>query len=108
MIHAIGDIGVLVGAVAATVFVVAYQLTARWWRSEEGRHMMSFTTVIAVALDYASWRVLTAQPWPYPPAVDAIRTGIFCAIAVLMVWRCWILGRRQIWASWRRSKEEGQ
>jgi hypothetical protein len=107
MIHAIGDVAVFVGAAAATVFVIAYQLVARWWRSEEGRHLMSFTGVIALALDYSAWRVLTAQIRPLPISVEVIRTLIFCAIAVLMVWRCWILGRRQIWAPWRRSKKEG-
>lgn len=108
MINLLGDIAVFVGALAATAFVIAYHLSARWWKSEEGRHLMCFTGVIALALDYSSWRVVTAPMRPLPLTVDLIRTLLFAAIAALLVWRFWMLARRQIWAPWRRSSKRGR
>lgn len=107
MIHLLGTVGLYVGTLAAFAFVASYQLFARWWASEEGRHMMSFTTVLALALGYFSYRTLTTPALPLPRGTELARTLIFNAIAWVLVWRCWLLGRKQIWASWRRhSKEE--
>lgn len=103
MIHQVGDFAAFVGATAATVTCIAYHLSARWWESEEGRHLMSFTAALALYLDWASYRILTSQAVTLKPGDDVTRTVIFASIAALLVWRFLLLGRRQIWASWRRT-----
>lgn len=103
MIHRLGDIAAIIGAVAATVTCIAYHLSARWWESEEGRHLMSFTAALAVYLDWASYRILTSQAALLKAGDDVARTVVFASVAVLLVWRFLLLGRRQIWASWRRA-----
>jgi hypothetical protein len=104
MIHALGDVAQYVGALAAVAFVVAYHLSARWWSSEEGRHLMSFTGVIGLILVWLSWRTFATDQRAPSAGVDIERAAIYCSVAVLLVWRFWMLGRKQIWASWR-SKE---
>lgn len=104
MIHLIGTVGLVAGAVAATLFVVAYHLSARWWVSEEGRHLMSFTATMAAVLTYTAVRTLTTPARELPRSVEVVRALIFCTVAGLLVWRCWMLGRAQIWASWRRRE----
>lgn len=104
MIHLLGNVGLVAGAAAALLFCVAYHLSARWWTSPEGRHLMSFTGTLAAVLSYSTWRTLTSPPLPLPASVEVVRALIFCAVAGLLVWRCWMLGRAQIWASWRREK----
>lgn len=105
MVHALGTVGLCVGAVAALVFVVAYELSARWRESAEGWHLMTFTAWLGVILTWLSWRTFTSEARPMPFGTDLVRTVIFDGTAVHMLWRCWLLGSRQIWASWRRSKE---
>lgn len=102
MIHLIGTIGLVAGAVAATLFCVAYHLSARWWTSPEGRHLMAFTGTLALVLTYSMWRTLTTAPPPLPTGVEVVRMLTFCGVGGLLVQRCWMLARAQIWASWRR------
>lgn len=104
MIHLLGTIALLAGAVVATLFVVLYHLSAHWWGSEEGWHVMSFTGAIAAVLDFTSVRALTATPLHLPPGVDVARTLIFGTVAGLLAWRLWMLYRIQIRPSWRRSR----
>lgn len=103
MIHRLGDLAAMIGAGTATVTCIAYHLSARWWESEEGRHLMSFTGALALFLDWASYRIVASQQAALKPGDDVTRTVIFAAIAVLLVWRFLLLGRRQIWASWRKG-----
>lgn len=104
MIQAIGTFGLVIGAAAATLFVVLYHLSARWWHSEEGCHLMTFTAAVAASLDYAAVRTLTAAPRALPLGVGVIRAAIYCTIAVLLLWRLWMLYRLQIRPELRRRQ----
>lgn len=105
MIHRTGDIAAFVGAVAATVTCIAYHLSARWWKSEEGRHLMSFTAALALFLDWATYRIIFGHPTALKHGDDVARTVVFVVVAALLVWQFLLLGRRQIWASWRRGSD---
>lgn len=96
MIHLLGTVSVLAGGVAATLFVVLYHLSARWWTSEEGRHLMSFTFVMAAVLDYVSVRTMVGGSRPPSLGVDVPRFVIFGLVAVLLIWRLLMLYRIQI------------
>ena len=100
-----GDVGVYVGAVAATLFVAVYHLSARWWESAEGRHMMSFTAAMALILDYSGVRLLLAALPPVPPDVAVARAAVFDVVALLLVWRLELLWRLQIRDGIRRLVE---
>lgn len=43
-------------AVPATLFVALYASWAPWWRSAEGRHLLTFTADLAALLDLALLR----------------------------------------------------
>lgn len=107
MIHALGTAGLYLGALAAWAFCVAYRFSARWRKSAEGWHLMTFTGTFAAILTYLSWRSLHASARPVSTGDDIARAVIYCSVAALMVWRFWLLGRRQIWASWRRRSKKG-
>lgn len=103
LIHLLGTIGLIGGGAAATVFVVLYHLSARWWTSEEGWHLMSFTGAIAAVEDYTAIRTLTVTPRPISLTVDISRLVIFGLVGGLLVWRLWMLYRIQVRSSRRRS-----
>lgn len=96
MIHLLGTIGLLAGGAAATLFVILYHLSARWWTSEEGRHLMSFTGVMAVVLDFVAIRTLTVSSPHVSLAIEIIRLVIYGLVGGLLVWRLWMLYRIQI------------
>jgi hypothetical protein len=104
VIYLIGTIGLAVGATAATLCVIVYHFSATWWRSEEGWHFMVFTGCLAVIFDWLLIRVLLADPGPASVAVGTTRAAVYWTVGLLLVWRLWLLARRQIWASWRREK----
>lgn len=103
MIHLLGTISLAVGSGAATLFVAAYWVSARWWRSEEGWHLMSFTAALALILDWLLYRNLITTARPAAIGEEIGRAAIYCAIAGLLLWRLWLLWRRQIRPSLTRK-----
>jgi hypothetical protein len=99
VVHLLGTISLIVGAVASVAFVVVYGLAARFYRSAEGWHLMTFTGAIALILTYTSYRNLAAAARPVSLGVDIARLAIFGVVAVLMLWRFgllwWIQVRRR-------------
>jgi uncharacterized membrane protein len=104
LIHLIGTIGIVAGAVSATAFVGLYHLSARWWHSEEGWHVMSFTAALAVVFDWLAVRTLLTDARPLAPGIGVTRAVIFWAIASLLLWRLWLLYRRQIRPGLKRER----
>lgn len=96
MIHTLGTAALMVGGAASTAFVVLYHLSARWWRSEEGWHLMGFTGALALILDFVTWRTLTTAPRVAGLGIEIARLAIFALVAALLVWRLWMLYRIQI------------
>lgn len=93
MISLLGTALILLSAVLATVFCPLYHLTAPWRDSEAGRHIMSFTAVIALVLDLWTIGALTpahGQWW------QIVRIIAFALVPVVLGWRLWMLWRLQI------------
>ncbi|WP_242892404.1 putative phage holin [Actinomadura litoris] len=106
MIHLLGTIGMVAAAVGSAGFCVVYHLSARWWRSEEGWHLMSFTGALAAAFVWLTVRTFVVSPRPVSVGVEVGRTLVFCGIAGLLWWRLWILYRRQIRPVVRRGRRQ--
>lgn len=102
MVHLLGTVSLIAGAVTSTMFVALYWVSARWYRSAEGWHLMTFTGVIALVLLFTSYRTLTTAPRPMSAGIDIARLAIFGSVALLLVWRLWLLYRIQIRSSRRR------
>ena len=93
MIHLIGNILIVICAGLATAICALYHLSARWWESEPGRHIMSFTAVIALLL----WL------WTIGAFFDrdatwfqALRLVAFFGLPWVLGWRLWLLYKIQI------------
>jgi hypothetical protein len=94
VVHLIGSAAVWVALVASVAFCALYAAVAPWWRSGEGRHLMTFTAVIGIAFGWIAFRMATgfgAQQW-----LEMVRAAILGALAVLLVWRLLMLIRAQI------------
>jgi hypothetical protein len=101
MIFAIGTALVVVSALLAWAFCVGYHLSARWWKTEAGKHLMCFTASLAVVLSL--WAVGAMTPtkgtwW------DTLRIVAFTGVPVSLAWRLSLLWREQIRPG-LRSKE---
>ena len=95
-VHALGNLGVFAGAASASLFVVVYWLTAPWWKSQEGWHLMAFTGCLGLTLDYSSWRIVTSQVHLQSAGVEVVRAAVFLAVGGLLVWRLVMLYHAQI------------
>jgi hypothetical protein len=74
---------------------VVYQITARWWEREDGRHVMSFMFVIAAVLVLSVIRVYV------PGSADllwfnVLRLVVFAFVPVVLGWRLVMLLRAQV------------
>lgn len=81
----------------AWLFIVLYHLSAPWWRTEAGRHVMAFMGALAAVLTLSSLRLLTGPP-AQPAAVTWftwLRIIVFATIPVVVGWRLWMLWRAQ-------------
>lgn len=88
-----GDVLTWAGAVCGVLFVVLYALTAPWYRSEEGAHLMAFTGYLTVVLGYIAVTTVTRVA---APSLPLPRAFVFGGLAALMIWRLSILIRAQI------------
>lgn len=103
VVHAVGTAALWVCALSALGFCGLYHLSAPWWRSAEGRHLMSFTGGLALIF---SWLVYRSFVAPAPPSAgdEVGRMSVYLVVAVLLLWRLELLWRRQIWPGLRRSE----
>lgn len=94
LFHLAGNGAVWVAFVAAIAFCGLYTAVAPWWRSSEGRHLMTFTAVIGIAFGWIAFRMVTG--FGSPQWLEVVRVAILGALAVLLVWRLLMLIRAQI------------
>ena len=95
MIHTIGTVALWAGVAAGLLFCLAYHLSARWWASAEGRHLMSFTAALTLIIGWLAYRSITAAR-SLSTADQYTRTGVYVIVAALLTWRLVLLWRRQI------------
>lgn len=99
--YVVGTALVFVSAALAWAFCIGYHLSARWWESRAGRHLMTFTGALAVVLTL--WAVGAVTPTK-GPWWEVTRLVAFTGIPASLGWRLWLLYRLQIRP--RRSKEK--
>jgi hypothetical protein len=88
----LGDWALWGAAFSGVAFVVMYHLTARWWKSEEGWHLMTFTAFVAAVFIF----VLAAKNSVLPPlAVAWTRVVIYGGMCALLVWRVRLVAKAQ-------------
>src|SRR3954470_997383 len=102
LIHLLGDVAVFVAATAATLFCLLYHVTAPWRRSQEGWHLMSFTALHALVFGWIAFRIVTASARPLPSGQEEVRTTVYVLAAMCLIWRLFLLYRRQIGPGLRR------
>lgn len=67
-------------AVVAWVFVARFSRVT-WWRTDEGRHLMAFTVLVALFMTFASTVSIFG---PYP-GIDLVALGLY-GLLVTMLW----------------------
>lgn len=81
-LQALTTLLVAAAAIPAHIFPILYAVWAPWHTSREGRHMMGFTTVIALFLDLVLFvRLVGPQPW-----VRQVALVLYTAVTV-MLWQ---------------------
>ncbi len=98
MIRLLGSVLIFTCAVMATGFCVLYHLSARWWESREGRHVMSFTAVLAILLLLWSAGILAGADSTW---FQIVRLVAFAGLPWVLGWRLWLLYKIQIRPEWR-------
>lgn len=85
--------GVVVGA-----FVLIYSVVARWWRSQEGQNVMLMSLLILAAVN-----VGIIGRAGHIDLARALGAGVWWGVAVVYVWRTWLLLRAQSFLLNRRE-----
>lgn len=93
-LRVVGDALVVSAAVLAVAFCVLYHLVAPWWRSELGRHIMTYSAVVAAVLTLSVVRMIGGAsldtPW-----FGVLRLVVFGGVPAALLWRIVILLRIQ-------------
>lgn len=92
MLDSAGDIGFYTAVVASNSFCILYTISARWWRTDFGRHLFAFTLVEATLLDFA---VLGLILGAYS-GQNVVRAILLPCLGMTLVWRNVILVRAQV------------
>lgn len=97
----VGNFFALAACIMFWAFCIGYTYFAKWWRSESGAHLFTFSIAMAIVFTYVNWRII----WP-PQGIEKldliVRALIFMSEFGLATWRFSILIRRQ--ALTRRSR----
>lgn len=84
----LGNIGVVLSALASTVGVVGYVSFARFWRSRGGWHVFWYMLIISWVLDLAVVRMIFGD-WAW---FAWLRAGTFAVgMPLVLAWRTWII-----------------
>jgi hypothetical protein len=100
----LGDWALWGAAFSGVMFVVMYHLTARWWKSEEGWHLMTFTAFVAAVFIF----VLAVKSSVLSPIAAALtRIIIYGGMCALLLWRVRLVrqAQRRVRARYERPSE---
>jgi hypothetical protein len=110
----IGNVLVHLTTLLAWAFIVLYHLSAPWWRTEAGKHVMAFMAALAAVLTLSSLRLATGAPAQTEPVTwfTWLRVLVFASVPAVIGWRVAILWRAQYrgrrWAEIRGRRQSGQ
>lgn len=102
-LHLAGTAALIMCVLASAGFCLLYHLSAPWWRSAEGVHLMTFTAALAVIFGWLLFRNATATHGRLGVGDEITRTGVYGLVAGLLLWRVALLWRRQIQPVFRRT-----
>lgn len=85
-LHTLGSVAAVVGAVSAWAFVLIYR-RRNWRQWAEGKHLMVFTSGLAVIMTYVSIRAVTQSGANYSTGDELWRLGIYGFVASMLGWR---------------------
>jgi hypothetical protein len=91
VLHQVGNAAIWTAFVAAAAFCAVYAAMAPWWKSSEGRHLMTFTAILAVAFGWLCLRLILG-----PIPVEIPRAVLLGALALSLIWRLVLLIRNQM------------
>lgn len=80
-------------ALACLVFIVSYAVLAKWWRTYEGKIMMSKAAAIMLL---ALYTFLVVKVMPESAAIRWARVIVMAAIGAFMIAQTVVLTRRQL------------
>lgn len=83
----------VVGWAGSVVFPVYYHLTAKWWDTRLGQHLMGYSVVVALALTNSLIRIF----WPQLDG-RVVTARIFTVLIAIIVW--W-----RVYVYWKERKE---
>lgn len=101
MIDQAAEILVALSAAIGCIFMVTYQVKARWWRSHDGIHVFSFMGVMTAVLVLATLRRCLDEPAWYP----VVSLIAFAGVPVVLLWRLRILLKAQSTRKIRPKRE---
>lgn len=88
-LRSVFDVLMFASAIPAVLSVVVYAALYRWWASPIGRHLMSFTAVVAAVLALSVLRRWVG--WPdWMPIVYVV---VFSGVPIVLWWRLWVFVR---------------
>jgi hypothetical protein len=73
----------VLGAVAGWTFILRYVTTYRWWSTELGRHLVTFSGCLAAFETY----YFAALIWPHFPGKEFLRAVLFLILTAAVLWR---------------------
>lgn len=91
----------ITGVLAGWTFVIRYMVIYKWYSTELGIHLITFSSCLAAFESY----YLLILIWPELPGRTGIRTGLFVLLTAAIVWRWWMFERIR-WQS-RKKKNQG-
>jgi hypothetical protein len=97
-----GNVLLMWATLVAVASVVAHARVP-WWRSEMGRHLMAYMTVMAVVLALACIRAFFGDTWWFA----LLRLIVFVGVPIVMTQRLWlqIKAQRAVNAERRRPTD---
>lgn len=72
-----------IGAAAEWTFIIRYTSTYRWWKTELGRHLITFSACLA---SFETSYVVTIL-WPHYPGREIVQLALFTLLTAAIVWR---------------------
>ena len=98
MLYTLGTFSLWGATITGFLFLVFYSLTATWWKSEVGWHLMSWSAATEAIFAYLAFASVVRKPGAaLPPAnLLCIRLAVFAVFWFLIAWRFWMVARAQL------------
>lgn len=98
LLFTLGNVALWGASITGFLFCVFYTLTATWWKSEVGWHLMSWSAATEFIFAYLAFASLVRKPGAALPATNLlwIRFVVFAVFWFLIAWRFWMVARAQL------------